>query len=229
MGEIASQITSFMIVYSTVYAGANQRKHQSPAPLAFVWGTHRGLVISPYKWPVTVKMFQYDDVITCSALVITALYTLSYYIGPCYSGTPLYVSTYVMWTSFTRLGIFNLMNDHHKMKYYVHVCRLYQDWLNLARTPWDNPRMDNSVVIMDISNHQPHDCLLNSLFRRKSKETPKLHVTGLCEGNSLVTGEFPAQRASNAENVSFDDIIMDWNTLLTLMHWIGQQFNHIIL
>ena len=46
------------------------------------------------------------------------------------------------------------------------------------------------------------DCLLNRLFRRRSKETPKLHVNGLCEGNPPATGEFPAQRASNAENVS---------------------------
>ena len=52
-----------------------------------------------------------------------------------------------------------------------------------------------------VSNYQPHDCLLKRLFRRRSKETPKLRVTGLCEGNSLVTGEFPAQTASNAENV----------------------------
>ena len=49
------------------------------------------------------------------------------------------------------------------------------------------------------SNYQPHECLLNRLFRRRSKETPKL--TGLCEGDSPVTDEFPAQRASNAENV----------------------------
>ena len=54
-----------------------------------------------------------------------------------------------------------------------------------------------------VSNHQPHDCLLNPLFRRKSKtKKSKLRVTGLCEGNSPVTGEFPAQRASNAANVS---------------------------
>ena len=54
-----------------------------------------------------------------------------------------------------------------------------------------------------ISNHQPHDCLLNRLFRRRSKKISKLHVTGLYEGNhSPVTGEFPAQRASNTENVS---------------------------
>ena len=53
-----------------------------------------------------------------------------------------------------------------------------------------------------ISNHQPHDCLLKRLFSHRSKKTSKLHVTGLCEGNSLVTGEYPAQRASNTENVS---------------------------
>ena len=53
-----------------------------------------------------------------------------------------------------------------------------------------------------VSNHQPHDCLLNRLFWRRSKKTSKLRVTGLCEGNSPVTGEFPAQRASNAENIS---------------------------
>ena len=53
-----------------------------------------------------------------------------------------------------------------------------------------------------ISNDQPHDCLPNCLFRRRSKKTSKLRVTGLCEGNSPVSGEFPAQRASNVENVS---------------------------
>ena len=53
-----------------------------------------------------------------------------------------------------------------------------------------------------VSNHQPQDCLLNRLFRHRSKKTSKLRVTGLCEGNSPVTGEFPAQRASNEQNVS---------------------------
>ena len=53
-----------------------------------------------------------------------------------------------------------------------------------------------------VSNHQPHHCLLNRLFRRRSKKTSKLRVTGSCVGNSPVTGEFPAQMASNAENVS---------------------------
>ena len=57
MGAIASQITSFAIVCSTVYSAADHRKHQSSASLAFVWGIHRRPVNSPHKWPVTRKCF----------------------------------------------------------------------------------------------------------------------------------------------------------------------------
>ena len=53
-----------------------------------------------------------------------------------------------------------------------------------------------------VSDLQPHDCLFNRLFRRRSKQISKLRVTGLCAGNSPMTGEFPAQKASNAENVA---------------------------
>ena len=63
MGVMVSQITSFTTVYSTVYSGVDQRKHKSSASLAFVWGIHRGPVNSPHKWPVTRKMFPFDDVI----------------------------------------------------------------------------------------------------------------------------------------------------------------------
>ena len=63
MSAIASQITSLTIVYSTVYPGADQSKHQSSASLASVWGIHRGPVNSPHKWPVTRKIFPFDDVI----------------------------------------------------------------------------------------------------------------------------------------------------------------------
>ena len=63
MSAIASQVASLTIVYSTVYPGADQCKHQSSASLAFVWGIHRGPMNSPHKWPVTLKMFRFDDVI----------------------------------------------------------------------------------------------------------------------------------------------------------------------
>ena len=53
-----------------------------------------------------------------------------------------------------------------------------------------------------VSNHWRLDCLLSRLFRRGSKNTSKLRVTGLCEGNAPVTDEFSSQRASDAANVS---------------------------
>ena len=69
MSAMASQITSLTIIYSIVYLGADQRKHQSSALLVFVRGIHRSPVNSPYKGLVTRKMFPFDDVImlrTCS-------------------------------------------------------------------------------------------------------------------------------------------------------------------
>ena len=67
-----------------------------------------------------------------------------------------------------------------------------------------------------VSNHQPRECLLSRLIRRRSKKTSKLRVTGLCAGNSPETGEFPAQRASNAENVS-----IWWRHHASSGHWHG--------
>ena len=63
MGSMASHITSLLIVYSAVYSGADERKHQSSASLAFERGIQRGPVNSPHKWPVKRKMFPFDDVI----------------------------------------------------------------------------------------------------------------------------------------------------------------------
>ena len=72
MTMLASQITSLTVVYSIVYSGVNQRKHQSSASLAFVREIHRGPVNFPHKWPVTRKMFPFDDVIMLdSNLIIT--------------------------------------------------------------------------------------------------------------------------------------------------------------
>ena len=69
-----------------------------------------------------------------------------------------------------------------------------------------------------ILNQRRFDCLLNPLSMRRSKKTSRLRVTGLCEGNSPVTGEFPAQRTSNAENASiwwrrYDDQIIVYSTM----------------
>ena len=91
--------------------------------------------------------------------------------------------------------------------------------------PSNDFHMPNYTVT---SNHQPHDCLLNRLFRCRSKKTSKLRVTGLCVGNSPVTGESPTQRASNAKNVSIwwrhhDTVIssklhMSWNSCASSWH-----------
>ena len=67
-----------------------------------------------------------------------------------------------------------------------------------------------------VSNHQPHDYLLSRLFRCGSKKTSKLRVTSLCAGISPGTSEFPAQMASNAENVSiwrchYDSQLKNWH------------------
>ena len=68
-------------------------------------------------------------------------------------------------------------------------------WTYLYTSQWRHNGHDG------VSNHQPHHCLLNSLFGCRAKKTSKLRVTGLCAGNSPGTGEFPTQMASNAENV----------------------------
>ena len=73
MSAMASQITSLTIVNSIVHSGADQRKHQSSASLVFVRGIHRSPVNSPHKWPVTWKVFPFDDVI----MIISTLYTAS--------------------------------------------------------------------------------------------------------------------------------------------------------
>ena len=75
MSAIAFRITSLAIVYSSVYSGADQRKHQSPASLAFVQGIHWWPVNSPHKWPVTRKIFSFDDVIMVISTTIVGEHT----------------------------------------------------------------------------------------------------------------------------------------------------------
>ena len=99
MNAMASQITSLTIVYSIVYSGVDQRKHQSSASLAFVRGIHRWPVNSPHKGPATQKMFPFDDVImtimtihhsgvTCASWRFTSLTTALF-------GQQLYIYTYI--------------------------------------------------------------------------------------------------------------------------------------
>ena len=93
------------------------------------------------------------------------------------------------------LGV-NTVIANLMMQLYVDTVKSRYTLNNFITLQWRHNKHDS------VSNHQPNDCLLNRLFRRRSKKTSKLRVTGLCAWNSPVTGEFPAQRASNAENVS---------------------------
>ena len=72
MSAMSSLITSLTIVYSNVYSGADQRKHQSSASLAFVRVIHWWPVNSPHKGPVTRKMFPFDDVIMIQAISLNS-------------------------------------------------------------------------------------------------------------------------------------------------------------
>ena len=74
------------------------------------------------------------------------------------------------------------------------VCCLYRHTLQWDTLQWSHNELDG------FSNHQPHDCLLNCLFRRRSKKTLKLRVTGLYVGEFTGHGWIPAQKASNAGN-----------------------------
>ena len=77
MGTMAAQITSFSIICLTVYSGTDQRKHQSPASLAFVKGIRRRPANPPHKGPVTRKMFPFDDVIMSEKCPLSISHRLS--------------------------------------------------------------------------------------------------------------------------------------------------------
>ena len=68
-------------------------------------------------------------------------------------------------------------------------------------------------LVNPLQNKYNNDIIMNAMAskvislaivysRRRSKNTSKLRVTSLCEGNSPLNGEFPAQRAGNEEKVS---------------------------
>ena len=91
-----------------------------------------------------------------------------------------------------------LPHRHRRLWSNNHCLRVSEESRKLHLHPlrWRHNERDG------ISDHQPHDCLLNVYLGTQVKKTSKLRVAGLCAGNSSVTGEFPTQRASNTENVS---------------------------
>ena len=108
----------------------------------------------------------------------------------------------------TRLSSFTILGEGVIIRLHHHKPTLSLQWRHDERH--------------GIANHQPHNCLLNRLLRHRSEKTSKLRVSGLCEGNSPVTGEFPAQKANHAEIFS-----IQWRHHVTLaatdrepsLHW----------
>ena len=161
MSSTAAQITSPTIVYWTVYSDADQRKHQSSASLAFVRGIHRGPVNSPHKWPVTRKMFPFDDVIMEFACHRWTLCLTETFDTDCSHNIPSHKKLPSSISLFFPLII-------HLMKF-ARILGL------VVPLQWRHDERDG------VSNHRRLDRVLNHLFRRRSKKTSKPRVTGLCD------------------------------------------------
>ena len=110
--------------------------------------------------------------------------------------------------------IYTLLNDNDGaiVKETVGI-RIEVQWMMSCAEYWGFTLLWRHNGHDNVSNHQHRDCLLNRLFRRRSKQTSKIRVAGLCAGNSPGTGEFPAQMASNAEKFPFDDVIMNYGSI----------------
>ena len=89
---------------------------------------------------------------------------------------------------------------------------MYRDWFLQIPLQWHHNGHDGGP------NHQPCDCLLNRLFKRRSKKTSMLRVTGLCVGKSPGTGEFPHKWPVTQKMFPFDDVIMHYIVMHQLTH-----------
>ena len=209
MITMVSQITSLTIVYSTVYSGADQRKHQSSASLAFVWGIHRW----PHKGPVTRKMFPFDDAIMkihfkhgtrfycyCYKFPgIAARCLICQFADGLRSAPPRNMHMFVLCCI---LSLFDYALAYILYCYIAVIIMLFLCYDVILALHW---RHNDHV---GVSNHQPRDCLLNRLFRRRTKKTSKLRVTGLCVGNSLGPVNSPHKGPVTRKMSPFDDVIM---------------------
>ena len=194
MGEMSSQITSLTIVYSNVYSGVDQSKHQSSASLAFVWGIHREPVNSPHKWPVTRKMFPFDDVIMSND-------TWRHYNTMCYAQCSAFIPLVKMVIKISFLSQIVILSYSHSRNSNTLIFSLLKivSWLNSIKLIW-------TVYI----------CIMSQ--RRRSLSSPLMMMTS--NGNIFrvtgpVCGEFtrhrwiPGTKASDAELLMFS-LICAW-------------------
>ena len=260
---MASQITTLTIVYSTVYSGADQRKHQSYASLVFMQGIHRWPVNSPHKGPVTRKMIPFDDVIMFRYVIVPWHYTCAWCYIPSLGSKCFHCLRPILhWKFINNRREIDWIRHLNELIELVNVVKI---WIVLEMSRWTI-----SLVLIDIlinlqvkyismpmvfEVQQSHgDIMLFFIFdsisfqsmpqtgvifasfmasqhyndvimgamgfqittptivystayssadQRKSK-APRHWL--LCTANSPVTGEFPAQMASNEENVCHHEL-----------------------
>ena len=206
MSTMASQITSLKLLYSSVYSGADQRKHKSSASLAFVRGIHRWPVNSPHKGLVTRKAFSFDyviipqlysEVIWASWRLRPPIVTVGESIGdPAPDNNWLNVFKSIINTSLSySIAMIALCNIDRFIIYtscFFFICgfafphwwrsiNLWQCWIR-----WDKL----SVVLA-----APKYCSINTQYMVTASNGIISALLTLCEGKSPVTGEFPSQRS----------------------------------
>ena len=210
MGVLVSQINSLTSVYSNVYSGTYQRKHQSSASLAFVRGIHRRSVNSPHKWPLTRKMFPFDDVIMSGDHFKNVL---SYEIwgllkiNLCFTETERWTRCLFVVTGYTWGGQNNTSKQSVIIKYStrlrfrssdnIYIIQPRQDsiqifqWRHMGVTASQIIRKSTvcSTVSLAQTKHQ------NSVLSATSMIIIIIMMV-LCEGNPPLTGVLPSQRAS---------------------------------
>ena len=117
------------------------------------------------------------------------------------------------WASGGWLCLHMIIRTLPKSEFKFLMCRQCQYWWTYGGFRGSSPNSTASLQWRhndqdSVSNDQPHGCLLNRLFRRRSKKTPKLRVTGLCVVNSPVTGESPHKWPVTRKIFPFDDVTM---------------------
>ena len=151
------------------------------------------------------------EMCTCVHISVAKWCIMGHFLMHCgffLDGTIRHCSTVVYWCTRSFVRWFDCRYGESKLDiFHITRHRLHNSCMSLSKTiclyyKWHVTLQRRYNGCDGVSNHQPRDCLLNRLFGCRSKKTSKLRVTGLFAGDSPVTGEFPAQKASNAENVS---------------------------
>ena len=209
---VASQATGSLDCLLTWihYSGKQQRRHQISAILSICVGNKPETGVFPLTKGryVMQKAFPCRDVFHHMRQGIIKLRTAV--VDPCFNT----VLCACWWWHWNEYYLINLSVHPKTNSWYLRIVEFVSvcSWSNLPlSTKVTSPALGQLLQWRHnerngVSTHRHIDCLLNRLFRRRSKKTSKL--TGYCEGNSPVTNGFPIQKGNNAKNVSIDDVIM---------------------